>query len=247
MILSSSTLTLRDLGVRISCDLTFTNQVEITVESGRQMAGWAIRTFRRRGRHLMLTTLRNLVQPRLDYCSQLWSPRDQYSINLLESVQHNFISKIRDRALDGLNYWEKLSELRVYSQERRRERYQICFLWKLSQGLTEGYSVKWQWSDRRGRFAIPNTIVRNAPTSVKQARERSLGVHGARLFNMLPKSLRNEDSRDFPLFKNHLDIFLARVPDQPTSSGLARPAASNSLLDQVLLVKDIDLDTYEVF
>ena len=32
-----------------------------------------------------------------------------------------------------------------------------------------------------------------------------------------------------------------------TSSGLARPAASNSLLDQVLLVKDIDLDTYEVF
>ena len=107
--------------------------------------------------------------------------------------------------------------------------------------------MKWQWSDRRGRFAIPNTIVRNAPTSVKQARERSLGVHGAWLFSMLPKSLRNENSGDLPLFKNHLDIFLARVPDQPISSGLARPAASNSLLDQVLLVNDIDLDTFEVF
>ena len=194
----------------------------------------------------MLTILCSLVQPRLDYCSQLWSPRDQYSINLLEGVQHNFLSQIHDRALPGLNYWEKLSELRVYSQERRRERYQICFLWKLSQGLIEGYSVKWQWSDRRGRFAIPNTIVSNAPTKVKQARERSLGVHGARLFNMLPKSLRNEDSGDFPLFKNHLDIFLAMVPDQPTTSGLARQAASNSLLDQVLLVKNLDLDTFEV-
>ena len=63
---------------------------------------------------------------------------------------------------------------------------------------------------------------------------------------MLPKSLRNEDSGDFPLFKNHLDIFLAMVPDQPTTSGLARPAASNSLLDQVVLVKDLDLDTFEV-
>ena len=73
---------------------------------------------------------------------------------------------------------------------------------------------------------------------MQQARERSLGVHGPRLFNMLPKS--------FPLFKNHLDIFLAMVPDQPTTSGLARPAASNSLLDQVLLVKDLDLDTFEV-
>ena len=185
----------------------------------------------------MLTTLRSLVQPRLDYCSQLWSPRDQYSINLLEGVQHNFISQIRDRALHGLNYWEKLSELRVYSQERRRERYQICFLWKLSQGLTEGYSVKWHWSDRRGRFAIPNT--RNAPTRINQARERSLGLHGARLFNILPKSLRNEDSGDFPLFKNHLDIFLAMVPNQLTTNGLARPASSNSLLEQVLLVKDV--------
>jgi hypothetical protein len=113
--------------VRISSDLTFSTQVEMTVESGRNMAGWALRTFRRRGRHLMLTTLRSLVQPRLDYCSQLWSPRDQYSINLLEGVQHNFISQIRDKALHGLSYWEKLSELRVYSQERRRERYQICF------------------------------------------------------------------------------------------------------------------------
>ena len=84
------------------------------------------------------------------------------------------------------------------------------------------------------------------PSFVKKARERSLGVHGAHLFNILPKSLRNENSADFPLFKNHLDIFLAMVPDQPTSAGLARSAASNSLLDQVFMVKDLDLDTFEV-
>ena len=81
---------------------------------------------------------------------------------------------------------------------------------------------------------------------MKKARERSLGVHGAHLFNILPKKPRNENSGDFELFKNHLDIFLAMVPDQPTISGMARPAASNSLLDQVLLVKDLKLDTFEV-
>ena len=156
---------LRDLGVRISSDLSFTTQIEMTVDAGSNMAGWALRTFRRCGRQLMLTILRSLVQPRLDYCSQLWSPRDQHSINLLESVQRNFISKISDRALNGMSYWEKLSELRVYSQERRRERYQICFLWKLSQGLVEGYSVKWQLSERRGRYVIPNPIPRNAPST----------------------------------------------------------------------------------
>ena len=100
----------------------------------------------------MLTVLRTLVQPRLDYCSQLWSPRDQGSINQLESVQKHFVAQIRDPDLKVKTYWEKLTFLRVYSQERRRERYQICFIWKLSQGLVEGYKINWQWSDRRGRL-----------------------------------------------------------------------------------------------
>ena len=69
----------------------------------------------------------------------------------------------------------------------------------------------------------------------------SLSVHGALLFNLLPKSLRNENSGDSLLFKNHLEIFLARIPDQPTTPGLARAAATNSLVDQVPLVPDLDL------
>ena len=189
----------------------------------------------------MLTVLRTLIQPRLDYCSQLWSPRDQCSINRLESVQRQFMSQIRGPSLKDKDYWGKLSFLRVYSQERRRERYQICFLWKCTQGLVEGYDITWQWSDRRGRLAVPTKILRNSPSMVRRAREMSLSVHGAHLFNLLPKSLRNENSGDSLLFKNHLDIFLSRIPDQPTTPGLARAAASNSLVDQVPLVPDLDL------
>ena len=183
---------LRDLGVRVSTDLTFGEQVDMTVQAGSRMAGWALRTFRRRGRQLMLTVLRSLVQPRLDYCSQLWSPRDQNNINRLEAVQKQFISQIKDSSLDRMNYWEKLTHLRVYSQERRRERYQICFLWKQSQGMIDGYSFQWQLSDRRGRYAIPKHVPPSAPARVRAARERSLAVHGARLFNLLPVNLRND-------------------------------------------------------
>ena len=85
-------------------------------------------------------------------------------------------------------------------------------------------------------MAIPNNINSTAPAIVKKARERSLGVHGARLFNLLPQNLRNENSGDFLLFKNHLDIFLSEIPDQPTAHGLVRAAATNSLLDQVPLI-----------
>ena len=141
--------------------------------------------------------------------------------------------------MDMMSYWIKLTHLRVYSQERRRERYQICFIWKLSQGLVEGYSIKWQWSDRRGRIAITNIIPCTAHVKDNQARERSLGVHVAHLFNLLPVNLRNENSGDFALFKIHLDIFLSVIPDQPTSPGLARAAGSNSLIDQVPLVHNL--------
>ena len=68
----------RDLWVRVSTDLSFSMQIDMAAQSGNCMAGWALRTFRGRGRHLMLTVLRALIQPKLDYCSQLWSPRDQH-------------------------------------------------------------------------------------------------------------------------------------------------------------------------
>ena len=158
------------------------------------------------------------------------------------SVQKGFILKISDAKLSSMDYWEKLAYLRVYSQERRRERYQICFLWKLSQGLVEGYKVAWQWSDRRGRYVIPSISNRNSPANVRNARDRSLGAHGARLFNLLLKSLRNENSGDFSLFKNHLDIFLAQIPDQPTTPGLVRAATTNSLLDQIPIIPDLNLE-----
>ena len=83
-------------------------------------------------------------------------------------------------------------------------------------------------------MVVPNSVKLNVPAKVRNARERTLGVHGARLFNSLPHHLRNENSGDFALFKNHLDIFLDSVPDEPTTSGLSRAAQTNSLLDQIV-------------
>jgi len=65
---------LRDLGVRISSNLSFNLQVEKAVPTASQVAGWGLRTFRTRSKRVMLQLLKSLVQPHLDYCSQLWSP-----------------------------------------------------------------------------------------------------------------------------------------------------------------------------
>ena len=149
-----------------------------------------------------------------------------------KAIKVHVMSKVSTK--EDMNYWEKLKSFKMSSQERRRERYMVVFLWKISQGLVNGYSIQFtSASGRRGRTALPHEVVKSSPASVRRARESSLGVKGARIFNLLPVTLRNIDSNNVEVFKKELDTFLARIPDQPTTSGLGRAAESNSLLHQI--------------
>ena len=181
----------------------------------------------------MLTIWRSLVQSKLDYTSQLWSPSDQTSIGRLESVARHFTAKIDGMA--GLDYWERLKSLHLYSQERRRERYRIIYLWKVAQGQVQCYPATFAQSDRRGRLMQLAPLRHEAPAAVKKAKESSLQVRGAQLFNCIPRELRDTFTGTADQFKAGLDSWLATVPDEPTVPGCPRAAATNSLLDQTAL------------
>ena len=110
----------------------------------------------------------------------------------------------------------------------------VLFIWKISQGMVQGYNLEFTSTrGRRGRTVLPHNIVASSPAPVKKARESSLGVKGARIFNLLPKEVRNIDSHSVDIFKKQLDLFLTDIPDQPTTAGLGRSAESNSLLHQI--------------
>ena len=136
--------------------------------------GWSPRSFQRRSKGIMKEIWQTLIQPKVDICSQLWSPGDQDSINKLESVQHHFTSKVT--GLEGTSCRERLQVMQLYFQEGRREQLMILSLWKISQGMVGGYDVRFSYSPRRGRLIIPNQIVSSAPALVRRAREASLSV-----------------------------------------------------------------------
>ena len=161
----------------------------------------------------------SLIQPKIDYCSQLWSPGDQISINKIESVQRFFTSKVE--GMKELDYWDRLRELQMYSQERRRERYMIIFLWKISQQLLQGYDVAFYHNNRRGKLAVVHPIESKSPSAVKKAREASLQVKGSKLFNMLQSYLRSMCGT-IDTFKAGLDSWLSSIRDQPTVPGRQR-------------------------
>ena len=95
---------LRNLGVEMSSDLTFTIHIANVAAAANKLVGWSLRAFRRRSRLIMLTIWKSLVQCKLDYTRQLWSPSDQASISNLESVARHFTAQI----MEGLDYWERL-------------------------------------------------------------------------------------------------------------------------------------------
>ena len=115
-------------------------------------------------------------------------------------------------------------------------RYQVIFLWKISQGLVSGYDVEFTSEGlRKCRKIVLKSLVRKSPAAVRKARENTLGVRGAQNFNLLPDTIRTMNTEHVDFFKNHLDIFLSSIPDQPTMTGLGRAAESNSLLHQLPL------------
>ena len=76
--------------------------------------------------------------------------------------------------------------------------------------------------------------------SIQTMMEASFQVSGSKLFNTLPKSLRDMTKCGPDEFKKELDKFLTFVPDEPKCPGLTPAAqnpvtaqASNSLLHQV--------------
>ena len=221
---------LRDLGVQMANDCTFSTHIEKTVAAGNKLVGWALRSFRRRSKHVMLSIWKTMVQPKLDYCSVLWSPVDQASISRLESVCRHFTSQIHGMA--DLDYWERLSQLGMYSQERRRERYMIIFLWKLAEKLVQGYKQDFVQNPRRGRLAVIHHPPTHQPPVVRKAREASLPCRGSKLFNLIPRELRGMSGTVLQ-FKVSLDVWLSTIPDQPTVNGRQRAAKTNSLIDQV--------------
>ncbi|GAB1600040.1 hypothetical protein Ahia01_000281500, partial [Argonauta hians] len=236
------TKTVRDLGILMCNDTSFHDHIARLTTQSRRLVAWVLRTIKTRQQEPMMTLWKSFILSRLDYCSQLWSPYNVKEITELEAAQRNFTRRID--SMQHATYWDRLKMLKLYSLERRRERYAIICVWKILEGLVPNFGISFYTNNRTGRHCqIPKL-----PTSSSRQRSRycnSLGFKGPQLFNMLPRELRDMKGVDVATFKSKLDLLLWSVPDEPTSHGESRTraAASNSLLHQMPLLKNITKQT----
>ena len=96
---------------------------------------------------------KTVIQPHIDYCSQLFMPSSPGELEKVENLFRNFTRKIPE--LKGMHYLERLNTLKVYSQHRRMERYRSLYAWKILKGLVPYYGLEFfSEESRRGTEVI---------------------------------------------------------------------------------------------
>ena len=86
----------RDLSIMMSNTATFTLHIRNIVKKARDKMGWVLRVFQSWTRTLMLTLLKALVIPLLEYCCQLWNPWKAKDIQAIKAIQRTFTNKITE-------------------------------------------------------------------------------------------------------------------------------------------------------
>ena len=125
--------TVKDLGILVSEDFSFKPHITEISDNTTNFAAWLLRTFSTRSEEVMLLFLKTYLVPRLEYCSAAWNPHKINEIEQLEAVQRSFTSRIDN--MEQLNYWERLAKLKLFSLQRRRERFLIIHTWKIFKEL----------------------------------------------------------------------------------------------------------------
>ena len=227
----------KDLGVINSNSLMFKEHIDSVVTSSKIMSGKLLRTFSMRREEPMMRMFNTYIKSKLEYGSLVWSPSNQTEINKIERIQRNFTSKIE--GLESLNYHERLRKLKLYSLERRRERYMIISAWRHIEGLTENILGLETGDGRRGREMVTSGIPGTADGKRISEKDRTLIYNSTkrkmeRLFNALPRNIRDIKGKTVETFKRHLDEWLKRVPDTPKIDGYGAMVAaeSNSIVHQ---------------
>jgi hypothetical protein len=231
----------KDLGIYMSSNASFKEHIQTISAAATQMANWVLRTFITREPKVMIFLWKQLVLSRLEVGCPLWNPLQKGNIQSLEVVQKTFTRQIS--GMQGLDYWQRLEKLQLYSLQRRRERYDILYVWKILEGIVPNISpesnrqIRTYQHIRNGRMCIIPEPLRNARMQVKTLVNSSFVVRAVKLFNAVPKYIREISNCEIDSVKRTLDTYIRTLPDKPALPGYYTATESNSLLHVIPYVE----------
>ena len=180
----------------------------------------------------MLTLLKTVVAPQVEHGCIIWMPTSQYSVNVIEIIQRK-LTKMIDcfQTYDGnlqmpvttTSYHERLKMLNIYSLKRRRERFDIIYIYNIILQLLPNPGLEIH-NNPSTKVKVTPKQISSAPSAwVRSLRNGSFFIIGPQLHNSNPDTLGKLENHDkgekkVENFQKKLDEYLGKIPDAPGSS-----------------------------
>ena len=129
-----------------------------------------------------------MVRSILEHCFPLWHPTSIGATQDIEVLQRTFTRKIQ--RCQAMNYWERLTHLKLMSLQLRHERYIIIIMWKILNGKhPNNMNIQFQHPIRNGITARLPKLNKSCSGKHQTMYDSSFAVQGPKLWNLLPAGI----------------------------------------------------------
>ena len=136
-LISSSTL-VKDLGIFISSDLTWSHHINHIFKNASATSYIILKTFKTKNIWTLVKLFNTYVRPKVEYNTPVWSPSLKKDIIKIESIQRKFTRAAFLRCgIQFSSYSDRLQKLSIKSLSYRRVVFDVIFMYKIVSGLSD--------------------------------------------------------------------------------------------------------------
>jgi len=131
---------MRDLGIHIARDLSFSQHCNIVSSKAMKILGMTFRAFCIKNPSVLVRAYVTYVRPILEFGTEVWSPFSHKDVIKVERVQRKFTEKVFRRCFNPEAYCEyedRCKFLKLDSLEYRRIICDLCMCYKIINGLVD--------------------------------------------------------------------------------------------------------------
>ena len=181
----------KDLGVTIDTKLRFHSHIRKTVNKAGGVATNFLKSTVCRSPTFMTTLFISDIRPIIDFASPVWNTGFSGDRDLLESVQRRWTKQVQN--LSTLSYYDRLSNLNMFSIKGRLLRTDLILCYKIFNNLS---SIKptdlFELSPYSGNRGHKHKIF--VPYTNTEARKRFYSIRVIKFWNSLPSDVVNSTS-----------------------------------------------------
>jgi ribonuclease P/MRP protein subunit RPP40 len=128
----------RDLGVQMSSNLSFSVHCSLSALKASRIANMLLRAFKGRLPFTLVRAFCCYVRPLLEYASPVWNPYLLKDVTVIANVQRSFTRRVLAKCgLGKMSYEARLSHFGIESLKTRRTKSDLVMLFKMSIGLVD--------------------------------------------------------------------------------------------------------------